>query len=299
MQAMILAAGLGTRLRPFSLRRPKPLFPVLDKPLLQISIERLRRLGAGKITVNAHHLAEQFADFLSSEQDVFLQKEETVLGTGGGLRMAFPGFGRDPVLVVNGDIHHNIDLVSIYEKHCVSGAQVSLVLHDFPRFNNVAVDAENKVLAFGPEEGDENVRILAFTGIHVINPQILKKIPANTFYDIIELYRLLIAEGEVIKVIVVKDHFWTDMGTPRDYLKLHEVLLRQGVAGQNDDFARKGGFPFYLGDGVRIGHDVQMMDWVCVGSRAMIGDGASLTRVVVWDKAQVPAGAVFQDEIVI
>ena len=103
----------------------------------------------------------------------------------------------------------------------------------------------------------------------------------------------------MIKAIVVRDHFWTDMGTPEDYLKLHEVLLRRQVGGENEDLARESGFPFYLGDEIEMGHDVEMMDWVCVGSGARIGYGASLTRVVVWDKAQVPVGAVLNAELVV
>ena len=84
MKAMILAAGLGTRLLPYTRKRPKPLFPVLNRPLLSLSIGRLRQAGAGEIIVNAHHLKQQIKNTLLSEENIILQEEDKILGTGGG-----------------------------------------------------------------------------------------------------------------------------------------------------------------------------------------------------------------------
>ena len=110
MKAMVLAAGLGTRLRPYSLKRPKPLFPVLDTPLLTHTLNQLRRSGAEGIVVNAHHLREQIRTMLQGQGDVQLQMEDRELGTGGGLRLAQSHFGEAPFLAVNGDIVHDLDL---------------------------------------------------------------------------------------------------------------------------------------------------------------------------------------------
>ena len=192
MRAMILAAGLGTRLRPYSLVRPKPLFPILGRPLLLITIDKLRRAGFSPIIVNCHHLSEQIVDLLKGEDDIILQVEVDVLGTGGGLRMALGSCGKEPLLVTNGDIYHTIPYDKIYARHQQSGCQVSMVMHDFSRFNKVHVDQKWRVqgfstTSFAPESNATT--LLAFTGIHVVDPQILESIPSGCFFNIILPYR--------------------------------------------------------------------------------------------------------------
>ena len=294
-KAMILAAGLGTRLRPFSEMRPKPLFPVLGQPLLLHILAQLRSAGFGSVVVNAHHLREQIVAALAGEPDVLLQEEIEVLGTGGGLRRALDRFGAEPVLVTNGDIFHTIDYDRVYQDHCDSGAAVTLVLHDEPRFNKVAVAADGAITGFGGEQlVAPGARRLAFTGIHVIDPAVLKLIPADTFYDIIDCYRALIRSGTAVRALVVRDHFWTDMGTPADYLALHGALLAGMAAGGGEG----GTAPFHVDPLARLGNGVELRDWVAIGAGASIGDRASLSRVVVWDGARVPAGSTLNDTIV-
>ena len=148
MKAMILAAGFGTRLRPFSFQRPKPLFPVLDIPLLTRIISQLRSYGIGDILVNCYHLKEQITAFLHGRTDICIQEEQKILGTGGGMRQALDFFGQDPCLIVNGDIFHTIDLEKVIEEHRKSGHAASLIIHDFPRFNNVRVAEEGSIQGF-------------------------------------------------------------------------------------------------------------------------------------------------------
>ncbi|MDH3359655.1 MAG: nucleotidyltransferase family protein, partial [Desulfobulbaceae bacterium] len=264
MQAMILAAGLGTRLKPYTELRPKPLFPVVGKSLLSITLKRLRRAGFGPVVVNAHHLRDQFVSTLADDikKDVILQQEEIILGTGGGLRRALPHFSQDPVLVTNGDIFHTIDLAKVYHTHQKSGAAVTLVLHHEPRFNKVAVDAGGSILGFGSEV-DSPLPLLAFTGIHVIDPAILRKIPVDSFADIIDCYRELIHEGGDIRALIVDNHFWTDMGTPVDYLALHGDLLAGIIPGEKVEQA-----PFYIDEGATVGENPDFRDWVAVGNNA-------------------------------
>jgi len=295
MKAMVLAAGFGTRLRPYTLKRPKPLFPVLDTPLLTHTLTQLRQNGAEGIVVNAHHLREQIHAMLQGQGDVHVQMEDLELGTGGGLRLAQTHFGESPFLAVNGDIVHDLDLAAAYGRHCASGADVTMVLHDCPRFNNVRVDGEGRVVGFSgtAEEGE---RLLAFTGVQVINPAVLSLMPEGVFYNIIDCYTELLKRGGTIQALVVSDHFWTDMGTPADYLKLHEDILLKGrlpgFSGENGDK------PFYLGKNAVIGAGVSFQDWVAIGHGATIGEGASLTRVVVWDGARVATGSILADCII-
>ncbi len=302
MKAMILAAGLGTRLRPYTKYRPKPLFPVLGKPLLMHLLAQLRRQGCQNFVVNSHFLNEQFCKILGGERDVSLQVEEDILGTGGGLRQARSLLGREPFLLVNGDILHSLDLVAIYNHHLTSDAPVSMVVHDRPRFNNLRVAANGRVTALRvceqdvtPESGD---RLLAFAGIHVIDPTVLASIPAAGFYDIIDLYQEMIRSGIMINAIEVAGHFWTDIGTPQDYLDLHKSLLN------NPALATAVGLesslkPVGVEADVVLGRNVEFNDWAFVGAGARIGDGVRISRSVIWDGAVVKAGAVIEDEIVV
>jgi len=295
MKAMVLAAGLGTRLRPYSLIRPKPLFPVLDTPLLTHTLAQLRRSGAEEIVVNAHHLREQIRTMLHGQEDVHVQMEDLELGTGGGLRLAQSRFGTAPFLAVNGDIVHDFDLAAIHRRHCASGAEVTMVLHDCPRFNNVRVDGEGRIRGFSGGAG-KGERLLAFTGVQVINPAVLSLIPEGVFYNLIDCYRALLAGGGNIQALVVADHFWTDMGTPADYLKLHEdLLLKRSLPGF---FADQGDSPFYLGKDVVLGSGVSFQDWVAIGHGAIIGEGARLVRSVVWDGGRIAPGSIVTDNII-
>lgn len=296
--AMILAAGLGTRLRPYTLIRPKPLFPVLGTPLVVAILKQVRQAGFGPVVINAHHLADQIEAVFRNESEVILQRETKEMGTGGGLRLALPHFTNGPVLIVNGDVVHNLDLAWVYEEHLRSGNQVTMVMHDHHRFNTVRVTTDGRIAGFvsagaTPEPGE---RLLAFTGIHVVAPEVLAPIPKGDFYNIIDRYRDLIASNGRIGALLVRDHFWTDMGTPADYLDLHGQLLTGGGAPSLPVFAPASG-PFFHGEGVTMGKNVRFDDWVAIGSHAVIGDDVHLSRVVVWDGANVPPGTVAHDTI--
>jgi mannose-1-phosphate guanylyltransferase len=294
MKAMVLAAGFGTRLRPYTLKRPKPLFPVLDTPILLHTLTQLRRNGVEGIVVNAHHLREQVKALLHDHEDVQVQMEDVELGTGGGLRLAQPYFAEAPFLAVNGDIVHDFDLAALYQAHCASDAEVTMVLHDCPRFNNVRVDGEGRIVGFTGPAG-EGERLLAFTGVQVLNPAVLNPIPEGVFYNSIDCYAEVIKSGGRIQSVIVSGHFWTDMGTPADYLKLHEDILLKKLPGFSSGNADT---PFYLGKDLVLGAGVSMQDWVSIGHGATIGEGASLTRVVVWDGARVAPGSILVDSII-
>jgi len=300
MRAMILAAGLGTRLLPYTLSRPKPLFPILNKPLLLLTINRIKNSGFSEIIVNAHHLREQIKDALQDETNCILQEEEIILGTGGGLRMALSHFGHEPVLVANGDIYHTVDYQEVYRNHCASKADVTLVLHDYPRFNDVSVDENFMIKGFNiSAAGQGNLnKTLAFTGIHVINPEVLRSISPDAPYCIIECYKQLLEQGGSIRVHLAKDHFWTDMGTPQDYLKLHAELLGKNILVYEELGEELAESPFVGIQNASIAKDVQFQDWACIGKGATIGAGATLQRTVVWDGAVIPPGSVIQDAIV-
>lgn len=291
MQAMILAAGFGTRLLPHTRVRPKPLFPLLNKPLLLAAIARLQRFGFDHIVVNCHHLREQVVAAVAGLGGVVVQEEATILGTGGGLRRALNRLRDQPLLVVNGDIYHTVELDRLYREHCASGRQVTLALHDFPRFNNVRV-AGDRVLGFSQQRLADG---LAFTGIQVLDPEILKSLPDHVFSCIIEHYRTLLANGAItIGISRCDQSFWTDMGTSEDYLALHRGLLT-GTIPRWPELGETVG-PFLVDGRATVASCVRLLDWAAIG-RASIGEGAVIQGSVLWDGVKLAAGSRVRDAI--
>lgn len=282
MQTMLLAAGFGTRLRPYTLIRPKPLFPICNVPLLHILLDQLAAAGGGRVVVNSHHLADQIAAAVADRPEVILQRETEILGTGGGLRKALPQFSDEPVLVMNGDIYHDIALRPLLEAHIAGGCAVTLALHDYPRFNTVRV-RDNRVCGFGKAAAGEE--LLAFTGIHVLNPEVIAQIPAQGFFHIIDLYQRL-AEARQVAFIRVDGCFWQDIGTPADYLNLHCRLL----ADQTPSWA--------ISNQAKIGAGVRFEDWGAIGAGAVIGAGTHLSRCIVWENTKVATGLRLADQII-
>ena len=288
---MILAAGFGTRLLPHTLVRPKPLFPILNQPLLLLTIKRLQKIGFDRIVVNCHHLREQIVAALDGLTGVIVQEEESILGTGGGLRTALDYLEDEPLLVTNGDIYHTIDLNDFYQFHIANGASVTLAMHDYNRFNNVMIKGE-KVESF---DNRNESSLLAFTGIHMIDPEILKEIKQNSYSCIIDHYRKLLKDNITIACYRVDDCFWTDMGNSADYLYLHEGLLKNDIPCWPEiGSVRK---PYCIDKSAELSTNTELADWVCLGG-AHIENGSRLERVVVWDGVSIPAGSCLVDEIV-
>ena len=293
MQAMILAAGFGTRLLPFTKLRPKPLFPILNEPLLLLTIRRLQAAGFDHIIVNCHYLKEQIVSALSGMSGVLVQEEETVLGTGGGLRLALSNLRDEPLLVSNGDIYHTVDFQKLYATHQDNSGSVTMAMHDYPRFNKVTVLGD-RVTGFDAAQGDN---CLAFTGLHVLEPEVLEQIPLGQNYSIIDCYRELLPEGKSISALRVDGCSWTDMGTVEDYLSLHGRLLKREIPlwPEFSDVPETG---FLVHDDALTEAGGAMREWVCVG-RAQLEENVSLQRCIVWDGARAVEGTVYCDSLLV
>jgi len=300
-KAMILAAGFGTRLRPYSELRPKPLFPVLGTPLLLHTIKNLRSCGFTTIIVNAHYLAQQIIDFLAGQPDIIVQEEPIELGTGGGLRMAMEALGPGPALITNGDIYHAIDYGLLYAAHLRNEAPVTMLMHDYKRFNKVLVHNE-RIITFSPKTSPQTPRqtdgwqYLAYTGIQVIDPEILLDITPGVFANIIDYYEEYLLSGAHIQSFVT-DKFWCDIGSPEDYLALHGRLLPQ-QGPEDGHWLPVNPNGFYRAANTSLGQNVICKDWGIIGPGAIIGNNVTLERVVVWNDARIPPGSTISDKIV-
>ena len=220
---MILAAGFGTRLHPYTHHTPKPLFTIAGRPILDITIRHLAASDCSAIIVNTHHLHDQISDFLTSQHypiPVSTSFEPSILGTGGAIKKVAHFWGEEPFVVINSDIVTDIDVKTVYRFHQTHTSPVTLVLHDEPEYNTVRVTSQGVVKGFDESDVDNQIdsdRVLAFTGIQVIDPEILDVIPENTFHSSIDAYRKTINEGDGVKAFIVAGHHWTDIGTPDSY----------------------------------------------------------------------------------
>jgi len=223
MKALILAAGLGTRLRPFSEITPKPLFPINGRPILDLAIRYLTAAGVDAIIVNTHHKHRQIESFLAGQPysiPVTTRYESELLGTAGAIRNVSDFWDNRPFFVINADIVTNIDLKKAFAFHCRHSEDVTLVMHDYPKFNQVTVGPDNYIAAFQKSDTvgvARSHKTLAFTGIHVLDPKILKAIPPDSFVDIIDVYRHHLEAGRKIAAYVAQEHQWHDIGTPETY----------------------------------------------------------------------------------
>ncbi len=241
MKAMVLAAGLGTRLRPLTDDRPKALVTVAGRTLLEIVLERLRGFGVREVVVNAHHFADQIVAYLAANQNfgmrIEVSREETLLDTGGGLKKAAwflrPGEGGGeggsgagagaPFIVHNVDVISGIDLGAMAAAHRESGALVTLAVAAREASRQLLFDGAG--LLCGRRTGDKEERVrgwveppasesqaLAFAGIHVVSPRIFGLMREEGAFSIIDVYLRLAAEGEKVVAFRADGAYWRDLG---------------------------------------------------------------------------------------
>lgn len=224
MKALILSAGLGSRLRPYTDHTPKPLFSVSGRPLLDRLIRQLISAGCTAVAINTHHLHHRIDSFLSTQSygiKVFTRHEPILLGTGGAIKNLSDFWDDRPFFVINSDILTDIDFRTVYEFHNRHNAPATLVLTDSPELNSVSVDTEERITRFYSTREIEVSPALVtytFTGIQVLDPGTLPLIPEKTFASSIDAYRELIALNQPPRAYMALSNQWTDIGTPDRYL---------------------------------------------------------------------------------
>jgi NDP-sugar pyrophosphorylase family protein len=226
MKAMILAAGVGSRLRPLTDTCPKALVDINGVPLLEIVLRRLINAGCNEIVINVFHLAEMIVDFLRAKNNfgirIEISRETELLDTGGGLKKVANFFddGR-PFLVHNVDVLSNIDLNKMYRFHIENAGLATLAVQD--RITGRYFLFDQKHALHGWESVKENrvewagtplvnFQRLAFNGIHVIAPEIFPRMREEGSFSIIQTYLRLAGEGEKILAFRMHGYYWRDLG---------------------------------------------------------------------------------------
>lgn len=279
--AFVLGAGLGTRLRPLTLRLPKPLVPVLNMPLVTHAFDHLIGVGIERFVVNTHWLSgawrTAFPDSAYRERPiVFVDEQPEVLETAGGLWNARDHFHGEPVLVYNGDILSDLPLRPALAAHLSSGREVTLVLRSFGAGRNVTFDADKGVIrdlrrVLEPDLEPQSL----FTGIYLVDPEFIARIPAGQKLSVVPIFHDMIREGKAPGGVVVDEGSWWDLGSRAEYLAVHKAMAPSGL----------------IHPSARIHESALLNGATVVGENAEIGEGAVLEDSIVWPGARVAAGA--------
>lgn len=237
MKAMILAAGLGTRLRPLTDHRPKALVEVAGHTLLEIALERLRAFDVREVIVNAHHCANMIQDFLKANDNfgmrIEVSREDDLLDTGGGLKKAAHFFLEDgrnldePFILHNVDVISTIDLARMMRCHVEQHALATLAVQDRITSRYLLFDGQGQLCGRRAGRDGENelvrpavdAQALAFSGVHIISPRLLAKIEEEGAFSIITTYLRLAAQGERIIAFRADAYDWCDVGRPESLLR--------------------------------------------------------------------------------
>jgi mannose-1-phosphate guanylyltransferase len=291
VRAILLCAGKGTRFRPVTERVPKPLLPLLNVPMAVQHLRCLQESGVGEVAVNLHHLPEQVERVLREQApgapELAFFLEPRILGTAGALRNAASFLGGGDFLVVNSDAAIAPDFAGLVARHRESGRAATLLVSENrhpDRYTPLQTEGD-RVTGFGTTGG----RPLLYTGVCVLAPRLLARIPPGETALVRDLWQPLLDEGREEIGLVVHEGPFADLGRPGDFLRASLEAL-----------ARGGPFPAGAGafDGARsvlgtVGIDVDAADSV-VAPGAVLGEGTVLRGSAVWSGASVGPGARLQ-----
>jgi len=287
-RAFVMGAGLGTRLRPLTETRPKPLVPIFGKPLITFALDHLAAAGIGSFVINTHHLADQFDRFFSGGgyRDVRLIHEPLLLETGGGIKNAQTLLGEEPFVVYSGDILTDIDIGRLIDGHLRDGNDVTLALRETGLASGV-------MLRDGRVTGLRGNGNCDFANVSVWNPSIFARIPAGEKISFVPVLTEWIAAGGRIGGVLLNENHWFNIGSRKEYLDVHRVIFEGGW------------WPAYAGDrpphtnpGALVAPTARLEGFHSIGAGTEIGGGATIRDTVIWERAKIAPGTRLQNCIV-
>ncbi|HEX5223696.1 MAG TPA: NDP-sugar synthase [Solirubrobacteraceae bacterium] len=310
MRAMVLAAGLGTRLRPLTYEITKPMVPVLDRPVMEHIVDLLDKHGYERVIANLHYfpdsIREHFGDRLS------YRYEEELLGTAGGVRACADFFGGETFLVISGDALTDIDLTRFAERHEQSGGVATLAVKrvtDTREYGVVLHDREGRITGFQEKPApEEALSDLGNCGIYMFEPEIFDYFPARPFVDWAHDVFPALLENDVPFHIHEIEEYWNDVGSLAElrqgtfdalagelHLQVEGTEFAPGVrvvggSPLREDTEVEG--PIWIGEGVTLGEGVRLMGPVVLGDGARVGAGAQLRESIVFPGTEVAAKSI-------
>jgi NDP-sugar pyrophosphorylase family protein len=301
--AFVLGAGLGTRLRPLTDERPKPLVPIFNKPLITFAFDHLIAAGITRFVVNTHHRPEAYARWLGEANScseyrgcpVFFRHEPVLLETGGGIKNAADLIGDEPFLVYNGDVLADFPLQSLIASHQRSGRIATLALRASGAERRIQCDlSTGRITDMRGLIGGRSEPSFLFTGVSVFSPEIFQHIPAGDIVSIIPVLVDLMRRGVEVGGELIDEGVWFDIGNIPSYMGVHRVLNEGSHAFSylDADWLQ----PVQNDAQIRPGALIEGCSAVAAG--ADVGEGAELENVIVWPDAKVDAGVLLHDAVV-
>jgi mannose-1-phosphate guanylyltransferase len=307
MKAMIMAAGVGSRLMPMTRDIPKPMIPMANRPLLADNLELLKMHGFDRIIANLHYHADCISGYFGDGQawGVALEysREAELLGTAGGVKRC-EWFLDDTFVIVSGDALTDINLAELVQAHRQKGALATIALKAVPDVENfgiVITDENGLIQSFQekPRPADALSRV-ANTGIYVFEPEIFASIPAGQFYDFgKELFPLLVQRGAPFYGVTVAD-YWCDVGNIETYRQAHADILAGRVRVKRAGRMLEGASNarVLLGEGVQLGAGVSFSGSVVIGAHCQIGDEVKISDSVIWNNTNIGSHTSLQAAVI-
>lgn len=310
MRAMVLAAGLGTRLRPLTFEITKPMVPVLDRPVMEHIVDLLDKHGFEEVIANLHYFPESIREHFGER--LSYRFEEDLLGTAGGVRGCAEFFGDEPFLVISGDALTDIDLQAFAARHTQAGGVATLAVKQVPdtrEYGVVLHDREGRITGFQEKPPpDEALSDLGNCGIYMFDPKIFDYFPNRPFVDWAQDVFPVLLENDVPFYMHEVREYWNDVGSLGElrqgtfdalrgelHLEIEGEEIAPGivVAGGQElpaDAEIEG--PAWIGADVSIGRDVRLMGPVVLGDGATVGDRAQLRESIVFPGTEIAAESI-------
>jgi mannose-1-phosphate guanylyltransferase len=316
MRAMVLAAGLGTRLRPLTYEITKPMVPVLDRPVMEHIVELLERHGFDEVIANLHYFPDSIREYFGER--LSYRYEEELLGTAGGVRGCADFFGDEPFLVISGDALTDIDLGAFVARHRQSGGIATLAVKQVPdtrEYGVVLHDRDGRITGFQEKPApEEALSDLGNCGIYMFEPRIFDYFPARPFVDWAQDVFPVLLENDVPFYIHELGEYWNDVGSLSELRQgtvdalrgeLHlqidgeevspGVLVAGGTSPLRADTELDG--RAWIGRDVQIGEGVRLMGPIVLGDGARVGDRAQLRGCIVFPGTEIAPESILIDAI--
>ena len=298
-KAMVMAAGVGSRLEPLTQNIPKPLVPVINKPVMDILLEKLKDFGVEKVIANTHYLADCIKNRYESNSspvdiDFTSLYEETLSGTAGGVKKCQFFFNDvEDFIVVSADGLHDADLEKIVKSHkesgCIATMAIVAVDHDEVFKYGVVVPSQSFTVAEFQEKPpvEEAKSNYINTGIYVFNKRIFDFIPDGMIYDFAKnVFPSLLKAGEKINIYRIYS-YWSDIGTIDQYIQSNKDALNRKVMIKSPDIMRKYDAVYCVGDNCDIDESVKFLNNVVIGNNWQLGKNVVLNNVIIWDNTEI------------
>jgi len=320
MKALFLAGGMGTRLRPLTDDIPKPMVPMMNKPLLESNMANLRRCGINEIVIStsykSKYIKEYFGDGSKFNLSIVYVNEDIPLGTGGAINNARDLLD-DTFLVFNADILCNINFRELVEFHKAKSANVTIAVTRVKNptaYGVIEYDANNYALSFTEKPKAEEIKSdYINAGVYVFEPSVLKKIPDDRLVSVErDIFPVLLQEGYKIGVYDGCS-YWIDIGTPEKYLKAHRDIMSGDCQMSEVNFNNQSIFkdgksiiadtaiingPAYIGNNVEIGAYVTIGPNAVIGDNVRIHKGSSVVNSILWDNVVIGSSVKMNGAIV-